>query len=84
MMQTIEAVIDENGKIHFLESFKMKTSRRVLVTILPVSEENENRRQLKSLAGLGEIMDDDLETASREIAENFKKSLEVSARDLEN
>ncbi len=34
MLQTIEAVIDSAGKIHFLEQIKFKNAKRALVTIL--------------------------------------------------
>lgn len=34
MIQTVEAVIDQNGNVHLLESVKLTTSRRALVTIL--------------------------------------------------
>ncbi len=34
MIRTIEAVIDENGNVHLLESVKLPASRRALVTIL--------------------------------------------------
>lgn len=34
MLQTIEAVIDENGKLVILEPVKLPKSRRALITIL--------------------------------------------------
>jgi hypothetical protein len=34
MIQTVEAVIDQNGKVELLESITLPTSRRALVTIL--------------------------------------------------
>lgn len=30
MLQTIEAIIDEHGKIHLLETIKLPTSRRAI------------------------------------------------------
>ena len=44
MIQTIEAVIDENGKVQLLESVRLTEARRALVTILeeePVTEVSE-------------------------------------------
>jgi hypothetical protein len=42
MIQTVEAVIDEQGRVHLLEEVKISEARRALVTILedapPVSE----------------------------------------------
>lgn len=84
MMQTVEAVIDEKGKIHFLESIKLENAHRVLVTILPVSNKSDKSSAAGELDGLGEILDDDLESASREIAETFKNALNRSAQELEN
>ena len=34
MMQTVQAVIDKNGKVRLLENIKVSKSRRALVTIL--------------------------------------------------
>jgi len=34
MIQTIEAIIDETGKVQLLESIQLKEARRALVTIL--------------------------------------------------
>lgn len=34
MPKTVEAVIDENGQIRLLESLPLRTSQRVLVTVL--------------------------------------------------
>lgn len=83
MMQTIEAVIDEKGKIHFLESVKLESATRVLVTILPASNKSEQSSKAAGLDGLGEVLDDDLESASREIGQNFKNAIERSAAKLE-
>ncbi|HYH84129.1 MAG TPA: hypothetical protein VEX60_01525 [Pyrinomonadaceae bacterium] len=44
MIQTVEAVIDEQGRVHLLEEVQISEARRALVTILddapsaPVSE----------------------------------------------
>jgi len=44
MIQTIEAIIDENGKVYLLESVSLPEARRALVTILeeePATEISE-------------------------------------------
>lgn len=44
MIQTVEAIIDENGKVHLLESVRLPEARRALVTILeeePAAEVSE-------------------------------------------
>lgn len=76
MMQTIEAVIDEKGRVHLLENVELKNVRRAFVTLLPVTVQNDAP---SSLRGLGEILDEDLAKASSEIAETFSKALEKSA-----
>lgn len=34
MIQTVEAIIDQNGNVHLLEAVKLTALRRALVTIL--------------------------------------------------
>lgn len=44
MIQTVEAIIDENGKVQLLESVHLPEARRALVTILeeePTTEVTE-------------------------------------------
>ncbi len=81
MLQTVEAVIDEKGRIHLLEAVEMKTVRRAFVTLLPDAA-NTDLSSNGSVQNLGEILDEDLERASREIAATFKNSLEKSALEL--
>ncbi len=81
MMQTVEAVVDEKGRIHLLETIELKTVRRAFVTLLPTAA-NTDASANGSLQNLGEVLDEDLETASREISETFKNALEKSAREL--
>ena len=81
MMQTVEAVVDEKGRIHLLEAVELKTVRRAFVTLLPASSANDSSAT-ESLQGLGEVLDDDLEGASREIAQTFRNALEKSAKEL--
>ena len=82
MMQTVEAVIDEKGNIHLLESIDLKETRRVLVTLLP--NKIADKTLAGSLANLGEILDEDLESAGREITAKFRHSINRSAEELES
>jgi hypothetical protein len=54
MLQTIEAEIDINGKIHWSEPLQLTTSRRVLITLLaveePVANELEKASHLRQIA----------------------------------
>jgi hypothetical protein len=79
MLQTIEAVIDTKGRVSLLESVKLKKKHRALVTILddvqPVNEE-------MSIFGSMQLLDDDLEGASRQIAEMFNQAIEDSAGNI--
>ena len=55
MIQTLEAIIDENGVVRLLEKIELPTGRRVLVTVLndePVSHPSETA--LLSEAALAE------------------------------
>lgn len=45
MLRTIEAIIDEEGRVHLLEEVKVPSPRRVLVTIL---DEIENFSALET------------------------------------
>ncbi len=81
MLQTVEAVVDEKGRIHLLETVELKAVRRAFVTLLPAAA-NTDSSSNESLQNLGEILDEDLENASREIAETFKNALEKSAPEL--
>jgi hypothetical protein len=53
MMQTIEAVIDQNGVVRLLEPIRLSASKRALVTILEEGPE-ANNAALLSEAALGE------------------------------
>lgn len=79
MLQTVEAVIDAQGRVRLLENVKIGKKRRALVTIL---DEEVNTVEEKSIVGSIELLDDDLEGGSREIAEMFHQSLNKSAEDL--
>lgn len=82
MMQTVEAVIDEKGNIRLVESIDLKETRRALVTLLP--NKTADKALAGSLANLGEILDDDLESASRDISAKFRDSIDRSAEELGN
>lgn len=80
MLQTVEAVIDQNGKIHLLEKLELNGFRRALVTVLNESPKINGNHE--SIVGLGEVIDEDLEAGSREIAEMFNRAIEKSAREV--
>ena len=81
-MQTIEAVIDEKGKVHLLESVDLKTSHRVFITILP-NQPNVTDENSVDITKLGEILVDDLDAARQEISRSFLKAIENSADEPE-
>jgi hypothetical protein len=78
MIQTIEAVIDMQGRVSLKEKVKPGKVRRALLTILDdeIVENNE------SMVGSIEIIDEDLEGGSREIADLFNKSLDRTEANL--
>jgi len=79
MLQTVEAVIDSQGRVRLLENIKLGKKRKALVTIL---DEEETHADSNSIVGSIELLDDDLESGSREISEVFNQSLEKSAENL--
>ena len=81
MLQTVEAIIDANGHVSLLENVKIDRKRRALVTIL---DEEANQVVEKTIVGSIEILDDDLDGASRKIAEMFDSSIKKSAENLQN
>ncbi len=78
MIQTFEAIIDMQGRISLKEKVKPGKVRRALLTILDdeIVENNE------SMVGSIEIIDDDLESGSREIANLFSRSLDRTEAEL--
>jgi hypothetical protein len=59
MIQTLEAIVNEAGKISLLTEVRLKTSRRALVTILdeepkavpPVSQKDSQKEKLRAVFG---------------------------------
>ncbi|CAN5648479.1 hypothetical protein BH20ACI4_BH20ACI4_30690 [soil metagenome] len=78
MIQTIEAVIDMQGRISLKEKVKPGKVRRALLTIL----DDEIEMNGESMVGSIEIVDEDLENGSREIADLFNKSLDRTGTNL--
>ncbi len=52
MIQTIEALIDENGSVSLLEEVRLPTARRALVTILEQPATDKTETALLSEAAL--------------------------------
>lgn len=80
-MQAVEGIY-RDGHIKLLETPKEIRRARVIVTFLDA--ETELRGSRESVVNSGEIIADDLEAASREIAESLNRAAEKSARELEN
>ncbi|HEX8464797.1 MAG TPA: hypothetical protein VF627_09300 [Abditibacterium sp.] len=53
MIQTIKALIDENGAVKLLEPIQLPSPRRALVTILEAPAEPSHEAALLSQAALG-------------------------------
>lgn len=79
MLQTVEAVIDTRGRVSLLESVKIKKKSRALVTILDDEKVSEKE---ESIVGSMVLLDEDLEGASRQIAEMLNESIEKTAKEL--
>jgi hypothetical protein len=79
MMQTFEAVIDMQGRVSLLENIKLTAEHRALVTIL---DNEKSKPEEMILFGSMELIDEDLEGASRQISEMINQAIEKSAEGL--
>ncbi len=78
MLETVEGIY-QNGHIKLLETPKTNRRSRVVVTFLNDTEPPTER---PSLSGLGEILVDDLEAASRDISQSFIEAIEKSGEEF--
>jgi fructose-specific phosphotransferase system component IIB len=78
MIQTVEAVIDKQGRVSVKEKIKTGKVSRALLTILDDEVETKN----DSIVGSIEIIDDDLKNGSREIANLFNKSIDRTETEI--
>lgn len=78
MMQAIEGIY-HNGHIKLLETPKQIRQARVIVTFL---DEEKPANNQQSIVGTVEIIDDDLETASLEIRQEFLDAIEKSGEEI--
>lgn len=78
MLEAVEGIY-QDGHIKLLETPKTKHRSRVVVTFLNDKEAVSTR---STIVGTVEILDDDLEGASREIAQMFTDAIEKSAEEF--
>ncbi len=78
MIQTVEAVIDSQGRVSLKEKVAPGKVRRALLTIL----DDEIAAKGESTVGSIEIIDDDLKSGSREISNLFNQSLDRTEANL--
>lgn len=78
MMQTVEAIIDMQGRVLLKEKVRLNKTKRALLTIL----DDEIVGNGESLVGSVEIINEDLESASKEIAELFNRSIRKTEENL--
>lgn len=76
-MQAVEGIY-HNGQIKLLEKPKKISRSRVIVTFL-----DGEREERQSLANMGEILDEDLESASLEIRQQFLEAIEKSGEEVQ-
>ena len=79
MLQTVEAIIDTQGRVSLLENVKLSKKHRALVTIL---DNEKTKTEEMTLLGSMELLDEDLEGASRQISEMINQAIEKSAEEL--
>ena len=78
MLETVEGIY-QDGQIKLLETPKTKRRSRVVATFL---NDKEAVRSRNTIVGTVEILDDDLEGASREITKMFTDAIEKSAEEF--
>jgi len=81
MQQIVEATIDTVGRVRLDKKIRLDRKHKALVTILdeePISKADPEW----SLVGSMILVDEDLETASREISEEMNRALEKSAEEF--
>jgi len=78
MLQTVEAMIDKQGRVSLKEKVKFGKIRRALVTIL----DDEIVIKSESMVGSIKIIDGDLEGGSQEITNLFNQSLDRTEANL--
>jgi fructose-specific phosphotransferase system component IIB len=78
MLQTVEAMIDKQGRVSLKEKVKFDKIRRALVTIL----DDEIVIKSESMVGSIKIIDGDLEGGSQEITNLFNQSLDRTEANL--
>ncbi|MGH9901785.1 MAG: hypothetical protein ACRD68_08255 [Pyrinomonadaceae bacterium] len=87
MLQTVEAVIDREGRVRLLEKVSLAQTRHALVTILEeVRDESETAHSPQnvsdSIVGSVELLTDDLEADSKEISRMLGDALLRSGENL--
>jgi len=87
MRQTVEAIIDREGRVQLMEKVSITRTRRALVTILEEVEvesgvELPTRDVSGSIVGSLELLTDDLETGDQEISQMFGDALLRSSENL--
>lgn len=82
MPRTLEATIDPVGHVVLNKKIRLNGTHNARVTILDEVKRETTNDQEWSLIGSVEIIDDDLEGASREISDEINAALERSAEEL--
>ena len=81
MQQIVEATIDTFGRVRLEKTMRLDRKHKALVTILdeePVSKTDPEWSPVGSMI----LVDEDLETASREISEEINRAIEKSAKEF--
>ena len=82
MSQVVDATIDSVGHVVLNKKIRLNGLHNARVTILDEVKTEKNGDQEWSLFGSVEIIDDDLESASREISEMLNRSIERSGEEV--
>lgn len=81
MLEAIEATIDPFGNVELGEKIHLDRSRRAVLTILDEDPLQPVHNEW-TLAGSAVLIDDDLESASRNISDEINQALGKSAKEF--
>lgn len=82
MSQVVDATIDSVGHVVLNKKIRLNGLHNARVMILDEVKHEKNGDQEWSIFGSVEIIDDDLESASREISEMLNRSIERSGEEV--
>ena len=83
MRQTVDAIIDREGRVQLMGKVAVTQTRRALVTILDEVERETEGTRPDSIVGSVELLTDDLEADRRIVSQMFGDALSRSSYEID-